>query len=574
MGNIYYEQKKYPQAIKMYRMALDQIPTTGKELRFRILRNIGNSFVKLGQFQDATESYELVMQNGSPDILTSFNLLLCLYARGDKEKMRKHFTKMLSISIPGMTEEDEEKSDEIDDFTADRPDALKTELQRRNEIHNDLILKSARLIAPLIDEKDDLVVGYKWVVDQLRHDYETVSSKLELDLAMTYMKKRKFEEAIEVLKAFEKKDNTLKAMAGTNLSFIYFLEGDLQQAEKHANLAIDADRYNAQALVNKGNCLYMAGEFGRAKEMFLEAIGVEADCVEGIFNLGLTNLKLNAISEAHQAFDKLHTILPSAPEALFQIGAIYERSNNPSDLENAAKTYEMLLNKVPGDPNICSKLGQIYEKLEDENTANHWQMESHRHFPVNLTVISWLGVWYVKREMYEQAIEFFEKASKVQPSEVKWRLMVTSCYRRLGDYYKALELYTEIHEEHPENIESLQYLEALCKDLGRPHEEYSRKLEKLRRNQPQATSGATQAPTNRPPGGKTTNGPVGGPPPRSERPRPERISEDNDGDPPVSPRAPMAAPRAQSRATGGRNKQNKAEEEDDFGDTDVGSLLG
>jgi tetratricopeptide (TPR) repeat protein len=26
MGNIYYEQKKYPMAVKMYRMALDQVP--------------------------------------------------------------------------------------------------------------------------------------------------------------------------------------------------------------------------------------------------------------------------------------------------------------------------------------------------------------------------------------------------------------------------------------------------------------------------------------------------------------------------------------------------------------------
>lgn len=33
MGNIYYEQKKYPNAIKMYRMALDQIPSTTKGLR-------------------------------------------------------------------------------------------------------------------------------------------------------------------------------------------------------------------------------------------------------------------------------------------------------------------------------------------------------------------------------------------------------------------------------------------------------------------------------------------------------------------------------------------------------------
>ena len=55
-GNIYYQQRKYPAAIKMYRMALDQIPNTGKETRFKIMRNIGNAFVRLGQFQDAIQS--------------------------------------------------------------------------------------------------------------------------------------------------------------------------------------------------------------------------------------------------------------------------------------------------------------------------------------------------------------------------------------------------------------------------------------------------------------------------------------------------------------------------------------
>ena len=71
-----------------------------KELRFRILRNIGNAFVKLGQFQDAIDNYELVMA-GSADHQTAFNLLLCLYARGDKEKTKKHFTKMISIPVQG-----------------------------------------------------------------------------------------------------------------------------------------------------------------------------------------------------------------------------------------------------------------------------------------------------------------------------------------------------------------------------------------------------------------------------------------------------------------------------------------
>ena len=36
------------------------------------------------------------------------------------------------------------------------------------------------------------------------------------------------------------------------------------------------------------------------------------------------------------------------------------------------------------------------------HTYHHWQTELHRKYPVNLNVISWLGVWYVKRELYEQ----------------------------------------------------------------------------------------------------------------------------------------------------------------------------
>jgi intraflagellar transport protein 88 len=49
------------------------------------------------------------------------------------------------------------------------------------------------------------------------------------------------------------------------------------QAEKYADLAIRHDRYNAKALVNKGNCLYVKAEFGKAKELYLEAIGTTQD---------------------------------------------------------------------------------------------------------------------------------------------------------------------------------------------------------------------------------------------------------------------------------------------------------
>jgi tetratricopeptide (TPR) repeat protein len=86
----------------------------------------------------------------------------------------------------------------------------------------------------------------------------------------------------------------------SNISFLHFLENDYKNAEKYVDIAVNYDRYNAKALVNKGNCLYIRNDFMKAKENYLEAIGVEADCVEALYNLGYVNKKLNLFLEALQ----------------------------------------------------------------------------------------------------------------------------------------------------------------------------------------------------------------------------------------------------------------------------------
>ena len=68
----------------------------------------------------------------------------------------------------------------------------------------------------------------------------------------------------------------------------------------------------------------------------------------------------------------------------------------------------------------------------------HTPQESHRVFPVNMDVLSWLGAYHVKNEVYEKAIPYFDLASRIQPQEVKWALMVASCYRRIGALPQAL----------------------------------------------------------------------------------------------------------------------------------------
>ncbi|RLN10489.1 hypothetical protein BBO99_00003667 [Phytophthora kernoviae] len=503
MGNIYFEQQQFPTAIRMYRMALDQIPNTSKEVRYKIKRNIGAAQIKLGHYQDASTTFEDIME-GNADFQSGFNLIICYYAIGEHEKMRRGFTNLITIPMEGMSEEEEEDSGLVNESKDDndhttskehlhslKADGLKAEIRARRKKAMEYILVAAKLCAPALDKKDWLA-GFTWVIDALKQEnHESLASEMEICKAHWFLKEKEFDKAIEVLKAFEKKDPAHKAMAATNLSYLYFVEGDTAQADKYASLAVRHQRYNAKALVNKGNCLYVKNECERAKELFLEAIGVEADCIEAIYNLGLVNIKMGVLNEALQAFEKLHSIVPSNAEVLYQIANLHDTMGN---YRQAAKWFNILLSCFGGtdkrdrnsknvaDPGVLARLGQIFNKDDDETQAFHYHLESYRYFPINLDVISWLGVWYVKSELYEKAIQFFERASQIQPSEVKWRLMVTSCYRRMGAYQKAMVLYEQIHQDYPENLECLRYLVAICKDLGQRCDGFQTKLAKLERD--------------------------------------------------------------------------------------------
>eukprot|EP01063_Lacrimia_lanifica_P006877 TRINITY_DN14353_c0_g1_i1.p1 TRINITY_DN14353_c0_g1~~TRINITY_DN14353_c0_g1_i1.p1 ORF type:complete len:843 (+),score=407.02 TRINITY_DN14353_c0_g1_i1:52-2580(+) len=480
MGNIYYEQKKYTFAIKMYKTALDQVPPTGKELRLRITRNIANAYVKMGQYQDAINQYEVIMKE-YPDMQTGFNLLLCYYVLRDKDKLKRHFLKLLQIRMGGSSadDDDEEEHEEKAENEVFVDDALLSELRERRKQHAHFVLMAGRLIAPIVET--DWEKGFEFVVSSLKQARVTelkqsntrLASELEMCWALQYLKHQKYNKAIECLKAFEKKDKVLKARAACNLSYLYFLEGDIENGEQYANMSIEADKYNAKALVNKGNFLYHKGDYDKAKEYYLEALSVEADCIEAIYNLGLATKALHQYEESLRVFKRLQTMIDSV-EVIYQLANLYDLLGRH---DMAAEWFR----KTPTDPAILARLGSIYVKEEDESQAFHFHLEAYRYFPVNMDVINWLGAYFVKNEVYEKAMKYFERASQIQPAEVKWQLLVASCYRRIGAFPQAKKMYEDIHRKYPDNVECPRYLVHLCKEMGLTDEAvaYHKVLSKL-----------------------------------------------------------------------------------------------
>jgi intraflagellar transport protein 88 len=91
----------------MYNMAIDSTAQSNKEMKLKIKKNVGLALVKQKRFGKAIEMYEDIM-NENPEFDVGFNLIVCLYALGEKEKMRTWFERLLMIDIPGVEEEEQE----------------------------------------------------------------------------------------------------------------------------------------------------------------------------------------------------------------------------------------------------------------------------------------------------------------------------------------------------------------------------------------------------------------------------------------------------------------------------------
>lgn len=462
MGDIYYRQGKFSSAIKMYRMALDQTPMDERGTSVKIYRCIGNSFVKMGKMKDAIQNYETAMTS-SPDVKSCFNLLLCYVIIGDVDKSTQSLVKMASIvsklSDPVVDlllsqttpKNSEEEKEERQIMVMANEFNLEQDLDERKKKAHSLLYNGARLVSSLHIDNTHWVEGFRRIYDLLKDTFCEVAFQIEIDQAIHHLMRSEFVEAIKILKSYETKQMDIKAKAAINLCFVYFHEGNYATANEYAEIALASNRYNPNALVNKGNILFIQDEFVKAKDLYLEAVGIQSNCVEAIYNLGLVNVRIGRSGEALQAFEKLHTIIPNDPRVLYQVANIHEQQG---DDHQATKWFNILSARVPTEPGVLSRLSQLLSSHEkDKSQSFHYQMESYRHYPSNLDVIGWIAVWFLKHEMYERSIHFFRCAAEIQPQEVKWRLMVASCYRRVGNGKRAFDLYEKIRCDHPENLE-------------------------------------------------------------------------------------------------------------------------
>jgi intraflagellar transport protein 88 len=101
----------------------------------------------------------------------------------------------------------------------------------------------------------------------------------------------------------------------------------------------------------------------------------------------------------------LVSLAPTDPDALRHLGERFDAEGNKS----AAFQWVVF---------SLSVYFLYNQKVSQPKTTFRYHYESFRYFPGCLATLEWMGAYYIESQFPEKAIQYFQRASVVQPSEV------------------------------------------------------------------------------------------------------------------------------------------------------------
>lgn len=363
-------------------------------------------------------------------------------------------------------------------FEAIRCDELSQFEAKQQQFVRKAILMTANLISAVIEESFD--DGYNWCVDAIKNSkHQSLASELDLNRAIMFLKQDDPLQAIESLQYFEKRETNVAINASINLTFIYLMMNNIPMASKYAESMRKLDSYNPATLINNGVCEMMRGETETAKAMFEAALEIDATSFEALYNLGLIWKQMGEFETALSYFRKLNisAVHETHPQVIYQMGNLYEQL---SDSSAALEFYLQMLGSQFLDDEILRKIGDLYEKEDDQQLAFHYHFEAYRLNPSNMNTTNWIGTHYIWLQVAERAIPYYERAILNNPMHTFFMIRTAGCYMKVGHHKKALRFFQDIYKRFPDNPDCLR---ALIRITHNSHpelyEQYQAELQKL-----------------------------------------------------------------------------------------------
>ncbi len=454
LGNVYFETGRYDEAIAAYREALDSAPDNP-----RLLYNLGSALMKKG---DEFAAMEYFKKAGAADRIgevahRAYSRLGVIYTeRKDFAEAEKYLKEAVSI----------------------RP--------------NDALNRYNLGIAYLRQKKTDEAIEELAKAEALGENNAAV---LE-NIGEAYFSMKQYDRSLEVYNRV-KKENERNVKILSRIAEIYYEKGELDSAyEMYRKITVlEPATENARvAYLNMGNILDDAQRFDEAVEAYRKALTISPKDDTVYYNLGIAykhagkpelaiaawkkgaeldpNDSQPAVAIADYYYERGYYDLaeteyrrivgrwPNIQEPHFKMGTMYYKRGN---FDYALNAYNRVIEIEPNSDLgrkalinkaiLVSKTGAGDEGVEK---AMNLVQKAILMKPEDPEALFALGIIYMKKEMYDNAMDTFYQVVK---SAGENRLVadaynnIGKCYYKKKQYKKALQAFTRGIEEDPESEE-------------------------------------------------------------------------------------------------------------------------
>ncbi|XP_026326513.1 intraflagellar transport protein 88 homolog isoform X2 [Hyposmocoma kahamanoa] len=482
MGNIYFKMGEHPKALKLYRMALDQTPTAEKDLRMKVMHNIGLLLVRMGKFRDAVTNFQHIMQEQG-DFQTGLHLVLCSVALNDAEGGKAAFHAMLDVDPP-MHHQDITIDDENDPYECVLRDVIRADRLSRwsrraaADAERCLALAAAALVRP--SSRDDESGGMSWCVEALRgYSGGGAGARLELGGALAALRalgggarppSAGGQRALQRLKAVARahpNDIVLRAEANADAAFVAYALGNFTEARALSEAAARDDPYSCAARVTAALSSAAAGDASAwqvAAQQLAAASHLDPADLVAMHDLALALEKSAddiSVDAAEARWTRVRgaagagaTLRSLAAAGLARLARAH--SHDPSATDH---WYSMI---GGWDAGVTCALAQLHSEMGDMQTAKHHYQDVEAVWPCELSALEWLA----REAPPDVALQYYRRAARLQPNNPQWGLLMGSCLRASGRYQDALSLFKKMNARFPDNVQCLKLIVKLCGDQG------------------------------------------------------------------------------------------------------------
>ncbi|XP_050676957.1 intraflagellar transport protein 88 homolog isoform X2 [Leptidea sinapis] len=511
MGNIHFKMGEHPKALKLYRMALDQTPTAEKDLRMKVMHNIGLLLVRMGKFRDAVTNFQHIMQEQG-DFQTGLHLVLCSVALDDAEGGKAAFHSMLDVEPPNY-HHDIAIDDENDAYECVVRDVVRgdrlSRWSRAGASHADrcLALAAAALERPPSRHalRDEDSGSASWCVEALRgYSGGGAGTRLELGSALASLRSATAAggggtaagvKALQRLKTVARShpnDRVLRAEANADAAFIAYALSKWSEARSLSEAACRDDPYSCAARVTAALSELAASNGAddtvpAVVNQLSAATHLDPANVIAMHDLALVLEMSGEENGAEARWQRIRSGAGAgAGKTLRALAACgLARLASPETAPALEHWYSTV--GTCGVSASCA-LGKLYSDLGDTQSAKHHYQDVEAVWPCELSALEWLA----KEATPDEALQYYRRAARIQPTNPKWGLLIGSCLRASGRYQDALSVYKKLNANFPDNVQCLKLLVKLCGDQGLSETKaWSRELQRAQARVKQLERAAT-----------------------------------------------------------------------------------